>query len=172
MKETKLDIFIPKQKEQIAREDLEWLFNSAESDMGIKSNYMSMVNVSLFGGSCDFQDPYNTFILNSTHKFRDFQKILSKLSDLINNNLFYTFGPEKWPAHTEKIFGKLTGIALYTAYRENIKLDIICQKIHSSQAKQSDKDIVSRIRISSQTYYNNSINSYINEKKLYFQGLK
>jgi hypothetical protein len=150
--------------EQITKDDITWYYCFASADMGIKSNYMSMINVSLFGGCSDFHDPYNNFILESTTKFRTISKTLSKLSDNINSHLYYSFCDIHYNALVEVIFGKYTGSALFICKREDIDIVGICERIPLGQSTQKDKNILTKVRIAATLNYNNAITEYYKSK--------
>jgi hypothetical protein len=72
--------------------ELIWYYNYSEADCGIKSNYMSMINCSLFGPPTGSTLPYNEFIFQAVDRRREISTKLNKLSEINQKVLFATYG--------------------------------------------------------------------------------
>lgn len=159
-------------KYQIAKEDLEWLFNFSEADSGIKSNWQAMINVSCFGASSDFQDPYNTFSLNCARRSAELQSILRQLPSQSQEILFATFGPAIFPRHIQKMFAQLSGAAFISANLTQAKFDALCSRIQSNTATPKDKVQITEIRINANTIHTQAIDQYISARTSFFKNKK
>lgn len=145
------------QMEALAEHDLEWLFNNAESDCGIKSNWNSMVNAAFFGGS-SYIDHTNLHQLNSISYARDISKVYYSLSDNSQKILYATFGNINIEPLILRYYKKYSGAALSNI--ESQELYLLLKKTNKKQTT-ADKYILSQIRINSIKSYNESITSYV-----------
>ena len=151
-------------KERLAEHDLEYLFCFAEADCGIKSNYMSMVNVAIYGINSDYRDPYNTFILNSVDRKRKIENIYYSLSQLDQNILYLSFSNVKFPKYIELLYTKYTGAVCLTTQCNSKQLENLCRTFHLVNSSEKDKITIATIRIEATTNYYNAINNYYKTK--------
>lgn len=155
-------------KEELVRFDLEWYYCRSDADCNIKSNYMAMVNVAIFGGASGYVDPYNTFILKSTHHKRDLEKTLAYLPYYINKLLYASFADIHFSPLVEKIFTKFTGAAYCSnRLKDNDKLEKLCENLHNGTASAKDKLLISEIRTEATSKYYIAIDQYIEAKIKY-----
>ena len=157
------------QMENQTEHDLVWYFNHAEADMGIKSNWSAMVSASHFGGSTNYYDHTNSFILNSVSHYRELEKIFRSLSKENQLILFASFADVPIKESVLKIFKKFSGTAYYLASKE---LEELCDKMRTNKLSQDDKVKLSKIRIEATNKYSDAIKSYIENKVSFNRGRK
>jgi hypothetical protein len=152
-------------KEREVEFDLVWYWCHSQADCGIKSNYMSMINVACYGPSTTFQDPFNTFILNSVAHRHKIEEILYLIPFKQQKILYASFADLQFSPQIELIFNKLTGAVYLNSYIPIAELDKICRNFHLGNASDKDKALISSIRMEATTNYFLAIASYLQAKR-------
>ncbi len=132
--------------DEMSRFELEWLFNQADSDCGLKSNWNAMVRSALLPGG-GWSDPYNPFILQAIDKRREIATAYYKLSQGHQNCLYALYGPAPIPFAVEKVFKELAGAALMVKVSAPPDLIKLCQRVLQFKASNQDKMQISQIRM-------------------------
>lgn len=147
--------------ESIAEATLEWFFNDSDHDIGIRSNYMAMVNVAIYGGATNY-DPHDSYIavLDAAHRKSKISNVLNKLTDQQKGTLFYTYGPQKFTAPIQKVFNKYTGATVYNTFLNLKQLSSLVHKIHLGKASPQEKLLLQKIQTQAQSNYYDAINAY------------
>ncbi len=148
------------QMENLAEADLIWLFNHAEGDCGIKSNWTAMVNASCYGGNNGYHDHTNSFILNSIAHYRELEKLYKILPIKIQEILYATFADIHLDENVVRLFKKHAGSA------SCIKNDLakLCKKTILGISSKEEKVTFSKIRMQSLKNYQEAITIYNKEK--------
>lgn len=158
-------MFLPKNY-TIVEEELIWLFNFAEADCGIKSNYNSMVNVSMFGASTSFQDPHNSFILKSVAKKRKIENTFYSLPKKYQKILFSYYAGLTFNVLVKKIYDKLAGPVYVNSYMNMNDLEKLLQKFVIGKATEKEKTLISEIRIEAQNNLYDAVKFYLKLRKI------
>lgn len=152
-------------KERTVEFQCSWYWNFSHSDCGIKSNYMSMINVACYGATTTFHDPFNTFIINSVNLRRDIEEILYRIDFKYQKILFASFADVRLDPQIEMIFSKYTGAAYCTKLCNIDELEKLCRDFHQGRSSNKDKELISQIRIEATANYQTAIELYIQSKR-------
>ena len=156
---------IDSNKEREAEFDLVWFWCHSHADCGIKSSYMPMVNVAIFGPSLDYHDPFNTFIINSVEHRRKIEDVLHLVSFKHQKILFASFADLKFSPQINLIFTKYTGAIYLNSYLRTQEVDTICRKFHLGIATEKEKRLISQIRVEAVKNYHAAVDAYIKAKR-------
>jgi hypothetical protein len=159
-------------KERETEFDLVWYWCHSEADCGIKSNYMSMINVACYGASTTFHDPYNSFILKSVDHRHNIEEILYVLPYKLQKILYLTFADIKLFTQIEIIFNKYTGAAHLNSFLIASDLNKLCRNFHVGKTTDKEKALISQIRIESMNNYHEAVDAYIKAKRKYFKTIR
>lgn len=152
-------------KRRIVENELNWYFNQSSADIGIKSNWQAMVNVSCFGGSTTYQDPYNSFILKSVEKLRKIDKRFYATSINTQRALFLYFADQNFLfPHITRIYQELGPLTRLSDQFNN--LDKICQRFLLGTASDKDKISITNARIEARTNLFSAVNEYYNLRSI------
>ncbi len=147
--------------------ELVWLYNYADSDCGIKSNWNAMVQAACSPGS-SYSDPYNSFIMRAVDKRRDIEKALWSLPVQFQNSLCSVYGSNHLPHPITAVLGELGGPAICSQLLPLEPLEKLCNRKLLGKATPKDLLAISEIRMAAEELKNKSFNDYRrkrNEKK-------
>ncbi len=145
--------------DEFLKGELIWIYNYADADCGLKSNWNSMVQASMCPGSA-YVDPYDSFILRAVEKRRDIEKVLWQLPKAHQDCLFSLYGPVHIPHSIVSVMGDLAGPSLCTQALSLKNLEKLCDRQLLGKATPKDRLTISEIRIEALDITGKSINSY------------
>ena len=151
-------------RELIVENDLEWFFCRSDSDIGIKSNWQAMVNVSIYGEATSFNDPNSSFILDSANRKSSIHNILRCVSIKNKDVLYYSFSSIKHNPSVEKVFTKYTGAAYLNTIVPPQQLFELAHRINVNKATDKEKLLVTKILMEAKINYKSAIDTYFNSK--------
>jgi len=93
----------------VIEELLDWVYNVADSQCGIKSNWESCINVAQYGYPSLYQDNYNEGLILALSKRRSIEKRLRLLSEKDQRVLYYTYSFPQFDKYVKLYFGEYTG---------------------------------------------------------------
>lgn len=145
--------------EEHAKSELIWLFNYADADCGLKSNWSAMVQASMIPGG-QWHDPYHPFILKAIDKRREISIAYYALTEKHQHCLYALFGPIPIPFAVEKVYKELAGAIMLVHLTDPKELIRLCQRILQYQTSTQDKLLASQIRMEAVNLRKNALYEY------------
>jgi hypothetical protein len=100
-----------------AEQELDWFFGCAESAMGLRSNFLPLMEMALTGVKGTRSDPADTGMedrLEAAHAARIIRARLLATSGEDAKTIACAYEPRQWPARVDSVFGRLAGVAVRT----------------------------------------------------------
>ena len=147
------------QKLRIAENDLSWYFNESSSDVGIKSNWNSMVSVACFGASTNFQDTFSSFILLSVERLRKIESLFYSLSLQSQKVLYLYFAYFNFPhPYLKATLRELAPLTILNPQFHSFEL--VFKRFSLGLASDKDKLLISSSRIDARTALFSAVNEF------------
>lgn len=142
-------------RDSLTEAELLWLFNFADSDMGLKSSWCSIVQAAQSSGS-PYADPHSSHQLRAVSKRREIEKALFQLSSSHQNCLYSLFGPTHLPHPVVAVMLDLAGPSLCLG-AEIIRA---CERQLLGKATEKDRLKISDIRIRAERLKQDALIAY------------
>ncbi len=97
-------------------EDLRWYFSESSGEMGMRSNYPSMILRIHYGRSLQMGSPIceiDEHLLDAAYRARRIQRTLEAAGSLVSAMLWFTYGWEA-PAPLRKAYAELAGLVFHS----------------------------------------------------------
>lgn len=151
---------------QITKIDMEFLYNQAESKIGICSSMNSFINTLMRNGvRVRQQEDHTDQIIDAISKVKSIEKALKPLDQFTDKVLYYSFADIRWPHYFEQYFSFLTGSAYCATNLPLTKLELMAQANFKSNAH---SQFFKALSLQAQQLYDQAIVSYDHSERHFF----